>query len=213
MARIIDFLLPKEEKFYEMLLVQTEIGTQAAKELDKLVHSYNSMSAMERQIRINKIRELEHKGDTQTHAIMDKLHSSFITPIDREDIHELAVLLDDQIDYIDNVGKKLTVFRVAKLPAVFIRQIEVCVKSVYMVHEVVQLFQHHHTAKKNLVKIHDLEEEADHVFAEAVHDLFKEGANPIDVIKFKDIFETAERIPDNSQAVAVLIDGIVVKNA
>ncbi|MFH1443652.1 MAG: DUF47 family protein [Candidatus Micrarchaeota archaeon] len=213
MSRVIDFFLPKEEKFYEMLLKQTETSVLTAKELGDLVHKYNSLSQEERHRRIRVIHELEHRGDRETHAIIDKLHSSFITPIDREDIHELTVLLDDQIDYLDNVSRKLLVFNVRKIPEVLVKQVDVAITSVLEVNEAIKQLRNHGKVKGLLVKIHDLEEEADAVFAEAIRDLFKEGTDPIEVIKFKDIFETTEAISDNCQAVAVLIEGIVVKNA
>ncbi|MFH1200513.1 MAG: DUF47 family protein [Candidatus Micrarchaeota archaeon] len=211
--KVLEFLLPKEEKFYEMLIAQTQTSLQAAKELEDLVHHFNTLASDERLRRINSIRELEHKADRQTHAIIDKLHTSFITPIDREDIHELANLLDDEIDYIDNVGKKLVVFNVRKLPEVFIRQVEAAAKSVAQVHNAITHLRHPARVKEYLVRIHDLEEEADHIFAEAVKALFADGADALEVIKLKDVYETAEAISDNSQAIAVLIEGIVVKNA
>ncbi|MFH1106412.1 MAG: DUF47 family protein [Candidatus Micrarchaeota archaeon] len=213
MVKVLDFLLPKEEKFYDMLFKQTETSVRAGRELEDLVRHYNTMPADERLKRINRIRELEHEGDEETHAIIDRLHTTFITPLDREDIHELAILLDDQIDFIDNVGKKLAVFHVRKLPEVFLRQVEVAMRSVHQVHEAIRLLRHPQKVKQYLVKIHDLEDEADKVYAEAIQSLFQDGADPLEVIKFKDIYETAEAISDNCQAVSVLIEGIVVKNA
>ncbi|MFH0971080.1 MAG: DUF47 family protein [Candidatus Micrarchaeota archaeon] len=213
MSRVIDFFLPKEEKFYELLCEQTHTSMLAAKALQELVHKYNKMPADERLRRINAIRELEHRGDRETHIIIDKLHTTFITPIDREDIHELAVLLDDQIDYIDNVGKKLYAFNVRKLPEVFVRQVDIAVKSVLEVQKAVKQLKHPNNVKEILVTIHDLEDDADKVFAEGIRALFQDGAVPLEVIKLKDIYETAEAIPDNCQAVAVLIEAIVVKNA
>lgn len=213
MSRVIDFFLPKEEKFYELLLRQTKTSMLAAKELHNLVHEFNRISSKERLRRINLIRSLEHRGDRETHVIIDKLHTSFITPIDREDIHELAVLLDDQIDYIDNVGKKLSVYNVQKIPQILIRQIDVAVKSVGAVNEAIFQLKHPNNVKETLVKIHDYEEEADYIYAEAIRSLFKDGTNAIEVIKFMDIFKTAEGISDNCQAVAELIEAIVVKNA
>ncbi len=212
MAKVLDFLLPKEEQFYQLLIAQSTTSVKTAEALEDLVRRFNDLENGERLTRIRHIRELEAQGDRETHALIDKLHTSFITPIDREDIHELAVLLDDLIDYMDNVGKKLAQFHVKHLPDAFIEQIAISHRAILEVHAAVENLKGSHI-KEHLVKIHDLEEEADVVFGKAIEELFSKPHEAIEVIKLKDLYETAEAIPDNCQAVAVLLEGIVVKHA
>lgn len=213
MSRVFDFLLPREEKFYDLLTAQAQTSLKAAEKLEELIGAYNGLSIPERRKRIQHIRDLEAQGDKETHALIDKLHTSFITPIDREDIHELAVLLDDQVDYVDNVGKKLATYHVRKLPASFLAQVAIAHKAIREVHEAVLLLRTPQRIRTHLVKIHEFEEQADAVFAKAMEALFENGADPLEVIKLKDVYETAEAIADNAQAVAVLLEGIVVKHA
>ncbi|MBU1198080.1 DUF47 family protein [Candidatus Micrarchaeota archaeon] len=213
MKRLLRFFIPKEEKFYDMLIGQSRTSLQAVHELHALVKEYNRLNASEKKDRIKKIHALENQCDHQTHAIIDTLHTSFITPIDREDIHELAQLLDDQIDHMDRLAKKLERFHVNKVPETFVALVTISERCVRQSHEAVTHLRKQNHIKPHLIKIHDLEEEADTLFGEAIQDLFENGNDPLEVIKLKDLYENAEAIANNCQAVGILIEGIVVKHA
>lgn len=109
MTNIMHWLVPKEEKFFEMLAEQSENAFEGAKELKNFVNNYDKFERNERKSKAQIIKTIEHKGDEITHKIIERLDKTFITPIDKEDIHQMAVLLDDVIDLINAVALRLVV--------------------------------------------------------------------------------------------------------
>ena|SRR3989338_2048143 len=112
MANIVHWLLPKEEKFFHMLKEQSSNVVDGANKFKELVDNYNRFSYSKKKVFVKKIEEIEAKGDEVTHKILGELDKTFITPIDKEDIHRLAVLLDDVIDLIDKTASRFIIFKI-----------------------------------------------------------------------------------------------------
>ena len=116
MKRVLNFFLPHERRFFEMLASQAEVAKEASEEFSAFVLHFNGSSTEKRQKAAKKIKEIESEGDLITHEIIEGIHKSFVTPIDREDIHQLAVLIDDLIDIINEAAQFLLLYRLEEIP-------------------------------------------------------------------------------------------------
>lgn len=201
-------LIPKEEKFFDMFSAMAENAHEASKLLRQMLESSGDSSDI-----ANNIKSLEHKGDRMVHDLMTKLNKTFIVPIDREDIHNLASKIDDVMDLIEAVARRILLFKIDQVrePAVHLSQVLQRSTSA-IVAAVDQL----HDGKKVLdacIEINRLEDEADHIYHVALGNLFETETNPISLIKWKELFETLEAALDKCEDVANVIEGIVIKNA
>ena len=115
MTNIIHWLLPKEEKFFDMLREQASNVVDGANEFKKLIEDYNKIDESERKNFVKRIQDIEHIGDNLTHNIIGILDKTFVTPIDKEDIYRLAMLLDDVIDAIYHTSERLIIFKISKI--------------------------------------------------------------------------------------------------
>jgi len=160
-----------------------------------------------------RIKEFEHTGDTITHGIMTKLNQSFITPFDREDIHQLASQIDDVLDLVDAVAARLVMYRVTRiLPGVLDMAITVRDASAQIVAAVSVLEKEDHILDK-CIEIHRLENLADAQCRDLIAKLFEEEKDPVQIIKWKEIIETLEFATDKCEDVANVIETVTIKNA
>ncbi len=212
MANLVSWLLPKEKKFFLMLRKQASNALDGANGFKELVDNYNTLTDSEKKNFVKKIKDIEGRGDNITHAIIGDLDKAFVTPIDKEDIHKLATLLDDVIDLINATSVRLVIFRIGKVDshikasAAIVQDI---VKRVY--YGVVGA-----SKLKNLnrfyIDVHTLENKADDIYHAALEDLFKEK-DIMDIIKFREIYEYLENITNKCEDIANVIESIVVKHA
>lgn len=161
-----------------------------------------------------KASDIEHLGDDKTHEIITKLNSSFITPIDREDIYLLAHQLDDIIDLVENVIHNIELYDVKNKffgLEIFAPIMLSASEEMGKMLAVMEKLKHSEELLAIKLRIHKLEDKADIAFAEAISKLFTTETNPITVIKIKDILENLEQIIDKFQTVCNIIEGIVVK--
>lgn len=213
MTNILHWIMPKEEKFFDMLTEQAENVLHGANELRDFVDSYPKLGRSERNSRTKAIKNIEHKGDEITHKVIEGLNKTFVTPIDKEDIHQMTVLLDDVIDLINAVALRLVLLgieridnHITKLVGITHSAASELNKSVLDLRKLKNMREHH-------VRIHSLENEADDVYHEALSELFHFYKNSIDIIKYKEIYELLEEITDKCEDVADIIETIVVKHA
>ena len=212
MANIVHWLLPKEEKFFHMLKEQSSNAVDGANEFKNLVYSYNRLSYSKKIGLVKRIELIEDKGDDLTHNILGVLDKTFITPIDKEDIHELAELLDDVIDLINKTSKRLIVFKVVKIDS----QIK---NLTNMVVEITKKIDHGIMGVKKLrnmnefyIDVHTLENKGDDLYHTALAKLF-DKKDAIEIIKYKEIYEFLESILNKCEDIANVIESIVVKHA
>lgn len=213
MANIMHWLVPKEEKFFEMLTEQSENALEGAKELKNFVNNYSKFGRSERKSRAQVIKNIEHKGDEITHKIIEKLNKTFITPIDKEDIHQMAVLLDDVIDLIYTVALRFVLLGVERIDEHTTKLVDIILSAVSEVNKSILDLRKLKDMREHYVKIHSLENEADDVYHEALSELFHFYKNSIDIIKYKEIYELLENITDKCEDVANVVESIVVKHA
>jgi predicted phosphate transport protein (TIGR00153 family) len=159
-----------------------------------------------------KIKDIEHKGDELTHKVIDELNKTFITPIDREDIHDLCAALDDVLDLIDATATRIVLFKITE-PIHAVPEIcAVLLKQAETIGMAVSNLQDSDHVVERCIEINSLENDADRLFQIAIATLFDNVKDPIDVIKRKEIIETLEVATDKAEDVANVLESIIVKN-
>ena len=213
MKRVINFFIPKEDIFFDLLKNQAKTVCQTSTIFGRFLRDFDELSVKQKKKKMNEINEMEHKADDLTHEMVALLHKSFITPIDREDIHQLADLLDDLVDVIDDVSNKLVQYELKKIPEDLFDLSVVGLKSLNEVFEAVSCLKKPNSINVHLRRIHDFEDEGDRIYNKAISDLFKKEKNAIKLIKLRDIYREMEDLLDKAQKIAIVIEGIVVKHA
>ncbi len=161
--------------------------------------------------------EVEHENDEVTHSIFDELHKTFITPFDREDIHQLAAAADDVIDYLCSAVERCDVFGVDDLIPEMQDQIRILTKSMAVIADILEslsdLKGRNEVLTGQLKELHTLENDGDATYMRALRNLFDRATDPIQVIRWNDLLRTAERAIDRCEHVANVTEGIVIKHA
>jgi len=202
-------LFTKEEKFLTMFASMTVHILEAAEILGSMLQG----SDVDYQALASKIKDLEHKGDDVTHRVIDELNKTFITPIDREDIHDLSIALDNVLDLIDATATRICLFQIRdRIPAVP----EMCAVLLSQVKEIraaVERLKDNDHVIERCIEINRLENDGDRLFQVAIERLFEEVKDPIEVIKRKEIIEALETATDKAEDVANVLETIIVKSA
>jgi len=210
----LDLLMPKETKFFAMLRKQSMNAVIVAESFESLVKEYNKLGAKERRARILHIKDLEHEGDMLTESLIESLNSTFITPIDREDIHELAMELDDVVDQIDAIAARLDMFALEKSDKGMIDLAMLITEGVRELDILTEGISRKHAGiKMHFNRVKEIEHEADKTRSYAVKNLFKKRISPVRLLKQKEIYEMMEIATDKVEGASNIIEGIVVKHA
>ena len=202
---------PKEEGFFDILEEASENVVKGAKAFRELVSHWSLDSEL-----IPQIREIEHEGDRMTHEVIDRLNRTFITPIDREDIHDLAKELDDVIDIIQATMDRMQLYRIETSSPVLVQMVEVLLKSTEVVDKAIKSLRDMKHTRSTLdfcIEVNRLENEGDAIFKTALGNLFSEKRDVLDIIRWKEVYEAAEFANDKCEDIANIIEGIIVKNA
>jgi uncharacterized protein len=208
MARLSQVFLPRDREFFDLF---EEAGSNiqlAADLLDQMLRNYPETSGMARDILI-----CEQEGDRITHDIIQRLNQTFVTPIDREDIYELASALDDIVDFTEEVADYLGLYKIEAPMEQAQRLAHILLQSSRQIAEAMPRMRSFKDISHFTVEINRLENEGDRVTREAVASLFDNGIDPMVVIRWKDIFERLEAAIDATERVANILEGIVIKNS
>jgi uncharacterized protein len=203
--------IPKEEKFYDLfeeLINKIEEGGSVF--LD-MVEMYEYPLP-----KITKLKELEHEADVITHRTYEKMHKSFLTPLDREDIYALVNKMDSILDMIEASAARMSLYKVKKPTKVIIDQAKILNLAISKVKLIVYAMRDMKNSKMIIdacVEINTLENEGDIVLRTAMVDLFENEKDAIELIKWKEIFERIEEALDVCEDVSNIIEGIVLKHA
>jgi predicted phosphate transport protein (TIGR00153 family) len=205
-------LIPRDMGFYGLFEQETSNLVAAAEMLVDLFDNYENVEAKARQL-----KDLEHKGDTITHDIIQRLHRTFVTPIDREDITLLAHSLDDVMDFIEAAGRTAHLYGIAQ-PTERARELaRIVARVTHKLNEAMPCLRRHDQFPKIIkqcVEINTLENEADDVQHAALAELFEVcHLNACEVIKWREIYEHLESATDRGEDVANVLEGIVLKHA
>jgi predicted phosphate transport protein (TIGR00153 family) len=165
-------------------------------------------------VRINRLQEIEHRGDDMTHDIIRMLNQTFITPFDREDIHALTSSLDDVLDYVNSAATRMKLYRITTPPPAAADLAELIVKQSEELSKAVSLLEEEHQkVLDHCVVVNQLENEADRVSRQAIAELFEYERDPIQLIKIKELYEVLETATDKAEDAANVLEAVVLKSA
>ncbi len=201
-------LIPKEERFYDDFVALAEEIRHGATILEEMLAPARPLWD-----KAEEIKEVEHKCDFLTHEIIQRLHRTFVTPLDREDIFALARSLDDVMDAIDATATIVRLYGIVQVrqgARELAQIIKACAEQVVLA---TKALERKRGVAEPAVEINRLENEADRAHQAAVQRLFEEESDPIQVMKWKEIFDFLEEATDRCEDVANVLEGVVVKHA
>lgn len=201
-------LIPKDTTFFEMFSEMSDNLIAGARAMVDLFTDYRDIDA-----KIAEVRRIERMGDEMTHAVMTKLNQTFITPFDREDIHELASSLDDVLDFINAAGARILMYRITNPPSAALDLARLILLQSQELQRALSLLRKNSEILTHCVEINRLENEADLVSRAAIARLFEEEKDPITLIKTKELLEFLEMATDKAEDVANVLETVVLKNA
>ncbi len=208
MSSIANFLRGSDREYFDLFERAGTNIERAAALLDDMLEDYP-----ERRSLAHDIRDCEHDGDQLTHEIIRRLNQTFVTPIDREDILQLASALDDIVDYTEEVADYLGLYRIEAPMEQAQTLAGVLHAGARQIAEAIPLVRGFKDISNYIVEVHRLENEADRIVREAIASLFEVGIDPMVVIRWKDNFERLENAIDSTERAAYILEGIVIKNS
>jgi uncharacterized protein len=202
-------LLPREEKYFDLFNRVAQQLNTCAQLQQKLFDDFDNRVEY-----ANQIKQIEHICDELTHDIVKRLNQTFITPIDREDIHALATGLDDVVDAIEYTARRVVLYHLEEPTEHARKMSDVLVRLALKLEDAVNALEKDgQRVLQDCAAIHTLEEEGDTYHHDAVDKLFTEERDPITILKTKEIYEKMERSIDKCEDVANVLEAIVLKNA
>ena len=200
-------LFPREEDFFVLFRKQAALVREGCVLLHAMMTEFDRLDE-----RAKELKEVEHKADLVTHEIFERLNRTFITPLEREDIHQLASNLDDVLDAAEAIGSRIVLFNVAKPTPEAARMTAILVESSYQIEKAVGSLQNMNSLMAFTVEINRLENEADGISRTVMADLFSGRHEVLDVLRWKEIYGRLENAADKCEDVANAIESIVVKS-
>lgn len=207
MPGMLSRILPREESFFQMFNELAENIDAGAKAMVELLENFTNV-----QVQVELIKSLEHKGDSLTHAMMKRLDQTFITPIDREDIHELSSKIDDVLDLTDAAASRLVTYRVESIRPGVADLAKVLQQATAVVVTAVKVLEKQKFILEHCIEIHRLENEGDRLSRALIAQLFEEEKDPVQIIKWKEIIEVLETAIDKCEDVANVLESVVIKS-
>jgi len=200
-------LTPQKRGFFDLFTQASANARDIARLLVELLEAWP-----EAQVKLADIRELEHEGDRLTREVINLLNSTFVTPFDRDDMYRLASVLDDVCDHIDEAADNIDAYEVREVPLKAHQQAEVIHRAASRLHEAVERLEGFKDSSHQLAALRDLEDQGDRLSREAIAELFRSGADPLTIIRWKDIHEQLEEAVDACEEAADVLEAILVKN-
>jgi hypothetical protein len=199
---------PERKEFFELFSRASSNAVDIARLGSELFDRYPQDGAE----LIGRIKEHEHTGDELTHEIVTQINKSFVTPFDRVDIYRLAGAIDDVCDFVDETADHLGSWGVSDVPPDARALADVIVRQTILLDEAVQRLDGFKDSSRQLIELRSLEDEGDRLFRDGVGALFRSGADPLTVIRWKDIYEGLEEAVDACENAADVLEAIVVQN-
>jgi uncharacterized protein len=208
MPGLLQRFMPREEGFFELFVKQAQNIEKGSRALVELLTHYTGVPEQ-----VQSIKAIEHEGDEITHGILTKLNQTFITPFDREDIHALSSQLDDVIDLVDAAASRFVLYRVASVKPGTLELSKVLLLATTEVTAAVRAIDTPNEALRHCVEINRYENESDRLCRTLIAQLFDEEKDPVQIIKWKEIFEVIETAVDKCEDVANVVEGVILKSA
>jgi predicted phosphate transport protein (TIGR00153 family) len=201
-------LIPKDRVFFDLFAEAGQNALRSAELLRDMFAQWPDEKGLSRDL-----LKAEQEGDRITHNIINRLNTTFVTPIDREDIHGLAIKLDDVVDYSEEAGDFMGLYKIEAPMDQSLALTEVLVKCCEQLAALLQNLRGFKDLEKYWIEIHRLENDGDRIYRDAVADLFADRVDPMVVIRWRDIFLRLERAIDSTETAASMLEGIVIKNS
>jgi uncharacterized protein Yka (UPF0111/DUF47 family) len=205
------WLLPREEDFFGLFERHAALTVAAAKEMRQLVQGGQDIRSL-----AARIKDLEHQADLITHSCVERLHRTFITPFDRDDIHRLITRMDDVMDYIESAGIAVALYELSEMTVPARQLADVLVRATESVAIAVgglKTVKESRTILEACIEVNRLENEGDEILRGALADLFRGATDPLLVLKWKEVYEALENATDRCEDVANVIEGVVLEQA
>jgi len=202
-------LLPRTEDFYAHFENEANNTRKAVSLLKDLLADFTNLEE-----KVKQIKEVEHEGDRLTHQTIEVLNKTFVTQLDREDIHALVSKLDDILDFVDAAANRMLLYKITEPTQETKKLADILAKSVDEITRAIPLLRNLRKPKEIIqrcIEINSLENDGDLVLREGVAKLFNEVKDPVTIIKWKEIYENLETAIDRCEDVANIIEGIVLK--
>ncbi|HNQ82687.1 MAG TPA: DUF47 family protein [Bacteroidales bacterium] len=206
-------LVPKDKKFFPMFESQADLIVVAAGKLNEI---FITNDPERHAVLIREIKDLENQGDEVAHQIFDELDKTFITPFDREDIHQLTSTLDDVLDFINGSSQRIRLYRLKSFPAEFVRFSSVLLSGANEIRSAVrELYnlKRPEMIRQACIRVNEVENQADDLYHFVISDLFENEKDAIELIKKKEVLQTMERASDRMEDVADVLKTIIIKLA
>lgn len=204
-------LMPKDGEFFVLFNQHAALCVKGAQELVTLMSNFDDV-----EVRLRSIEKIEKEADVITHKTVEMLHKTFITPLDRDDIHRLITRMDDILDLMEDAAQTVSLYDIKSTTPEAIRFAEIVLACAQHVESAVALISNMKNSKKIseiCEEIDRLESDADHVMHAALSRLFRDEPDVRTLIKLKKLYEILESVTDSCEQVADIIEGIVVENA
>jgi len=201
-------LLPRDRTFFDLFIEAGQNTVHAATLLDRMMNSWPEEAGISREI-----LKAEQEGDRITHDIIKRLNTTFVTPIDREDIYGLATQMDDIVDFTEEAADFLGLYKIEAPMSQAGALTKVLVAACEQLAEGLEHLRDFKDLDKYWIEIHRLENEGDRISRDAVASLFSNGIDPMVVIRWKDMFAVLENAIDATETAAQILEGIVIKNS
>jgi predicted phosphate transport protein (TIGR00153 family) len=202
--------LPREGDFFTLFERHAALTVEGAKQFVTLVSGGQNVRAL-----AARIKEIEHETDVITHTCVERLHTTFITPIDRDDIHRLITRMDDVMDFIESASERIALYElrdmteeVRDLAKVLVRATEAVARAVTGLRDM----KKSEGVLEHCIEVNRLENEGDEILRNAVATLFREATDPLLVMKWKEVYEALENATDRCEDVANIIEGVVLEH-
>jgi uncharacterized protein len=200
-------LKPQKREFFTLFSQASANACEIAQALVDLLDGWPQSRT-----KLLDIRELEHEGDRLTREVINLLNRTFVTPLDRDDMYNLASAIDDVCDFVDEAADNIDAYEVRDVPEKARLQAAVIHRAASRLHEAVGLLEGFKDSRRQLEALRELEDEGDRLVRDAVADLFRSGQDPLMIIRWKDIHEQLEDAVDACETAADVLEAILVKN-
>lgn len=203
-------LLPREKEFFQMFESQIQKALEGARLLRDLVRDPVQNDKL-----VDRIKEVENDGDTITHQVQAKLNLTFITPFDREDIHNLTHCIDDILDMVNATAGRIRLFKLTSIPAEGLALAETLIQAIEVLAGAMSLLRqikNSDAIQEACIRVNELENVGDRLLRQALAAIFADPKDPILLIKLKEILENMELATDYCEDVAVILEAVTLKN-
>ncbi|MDD5483603.1 MAG: DUF47 family protein [Kiritimatiellae bacterium] len=209
--RIFDLLLPRETQFYAYMRQLADVLAEGANFFRDFISRFDKLSEAEMHLNLTTVKDYELKGDAIEMKIIDELHKTFITPLDREDIHSIAIGIDRGLDILNSVAQKIEVYNIRKFPPNVAAFSELIADIAGQIGPLLTALEKKRGVNEVVAAIHTIENKADYLFHLSMADLFSGSYSAVDIVRFKDVYEHMESCVDSLDYIGKVVRGVLVK--